>query len=221
MPTITGTLKTILNETAEPGTIEVALCGYGSQVPRINALGLGARVTDDGVAINPDGTFTFDVDGNDDIVPDGTYYTVTVKDSNGDIIQVNAYRFISTDADYDLNLIPPYDPNQPPPPLPPLLTNYLLEVPYSAAPNFDGSILTSWHILLIGDAAATVSGLVEGNLYTFIIEQDGQGAHIFTWPAGVTNATPVDLDPNSFTVQTFIALAPDQLLPIGAGTYNL
>ena len=72
MPTITGTLQTILNDDANAGSIEVALCGYGSQVPRLYSAGLGARVTDNNVQNGSDGTFSFAVPGNDQIQPLGT-----------------------------------------------------------------------------------------------------------------------------------------------------
>ena len=218
MPTITGTLRTILDDEANLGSVEVALCGYGSQVPRINAASLGARITDDDVTINSDGTFSFRVIGNDEIIPAGTYYTVTIKDENGDISQVNAYRFGSALPNYDLNLIDPYDPNQPPPPLPPLITNLLLIVPYSYAPEFTGDVYTSWQITLAGDALPTFTDLVDGNLYTIIVIQDANGEHTFHWPANVYNATPVNPDPDGMTVQTFVAVS-DALYPIGAGTY--
>src|SRR5678816_4473220 len=104
MPTVTGTLETILDNEALPlGKVEVALCGYGSRVPRMNAQALAARITDDDVDVDSSGAFTFNVIGNDQIVPAGTYYTVTIKDDNGDIVQVNAYRFLSTPPTYDLN----------------------------------------------------------------------------------------------------------------------
>jgi hypothetical protein len=217
MPTITGTLQTILDEAVDQGIVEVALCGYGSRVPRINAQGLGARVTDD-VDVGTDGTFTFDVAGNDQIAPQGTYYTVTVKDDNGDIVQVNAYQFLSTTPDYDLNLIDPYDPNTPPPPLPPIINNLLLIVAYSPTAQFPGDVFTSWQITLAGDCAPTFVSLVDGNLYTLIVKQDGTGGHQLTWPANVSNATMIDTDPNSTTIQAFVAVSGD-LYPIGAGTF--
>lgn len=218
MPTVTGTLETILGSEAVDGTVQVALCGYGSRVPRMNAQALAARITDSNVDINEDGTFQFSVIGNDEIAPDATYYTVTVKDDNGDIVQVNAYRFLSIQQTYDLNLIDPYDPNQPPPPLPPLILDLLQIVPWSD-PVFDGSDYTSWQLTMTGDTTgAVVQNVVDGNLYTFILIQDATGGHSFEWPANVFNATPVNRAPNGTTIQTFVAL-DDTLYPIGAGTY--
>lgn len=218
MPTITGTLRTVLNDEANLGSVEVALCGYGSQVPRINAQSLGSRITDDEVAINSDGTFEFSVIGNDEIVPLNTFYTVVIKDENGDIAQINAYRFLSGTPTYDLNLIDPYDPNQPPPPLPPIIVNQLLIVPYTTNPVFPGDQYASWQLTLYGDAWPTFTNLVDGNLYTIIIIQDANGQHTVNWPANIYNTTLINPQPNGMTVQTFVAVS-NELYPIGAATY--
>src|SRR5215472_7984840 len=115
MCTITGTLQSIVDEQANQGTVEVALCNYGAQVPRIDGAGLGALITDRSPAVADDGSFSFTVEGNDHILPANTYYTVTVKDDNGDIVQCNAYQF-TEGSDYDLNETEPFDPSDAPPP---------------------------------------------------------------------------------------------------------
>jgi hypothetical protein len=219
---VTGTLQTILEGDPEAGTVEVALCGYGSQIPRINAATLGARVTDgmDSIEVSAtDGTFAFDCTGNDLIQPAGTYYTVTIRDSNGDIVQVNAYQFLSEQTPYDLNATEPFDPSQSPPPsVPPLVLDLMDDVPYDPAAVFSGDTFTSWQITLAGDCTPSFTNLVEGNLYTVIILQDGQGGHAFTWPANVHNPTQIDPDSDSITVQTFIAMS-GSLYAIAPGTY--
>ena len=177
MPTITGTLETIINK-PESGAVEVQLCGYGSQVPRVNGIALMARLTvdEDDIPISPTGTFTFNVPGNDQIIPDGTYYAVTIKDANGDIAQVNAYRFLYSSPTYDLNLTDPYDPNQPPPPLPPLITNMLLVMPWAADLQFPGDQYLSFRVTITGDVTSSeLLNYVPGNLYTWIIQQDAVG----------------------------------------------
>jgi len=220
MPTVTGTLDTILGSVGIQGSVEVALCGYGSRVPPMNGLALAARITDDNVTVGSDGTFTFNVVGNDQIVPAATYYTVTIKDDNGDIVQVNAYRFLTTPPTYDLNLIDPYDPNQPPPPLPPLITNQLQILGASQSMQFNGDVYTAFKTTLTGDVTdPQIDKMIAGNLYTFIIEQDGAGNHLFVWPSGVKNAARVDPDPNSTTVQTFVADEFGNLLAIEPATY--
>jgi hypothetical protein len=219
---VTGTLQTILEGHPEAGSVEVALCGYGSQVPRMNAATLGARVTDgmDSIAISAsDGTFAFDCTANDLIQPSGTYYTVTIRDSNGDIVQVNAYQFFDGD-NYNLNATEPFDPSQTPPAQLPYMVLDLLEtVAFDPAAIFFGDQKTSWEITLTADCTPTFTNLVEGNLYTIIIMQDGVGGHLFNWPPNVINATWVNPDPNGITIQTFVAVNETTLYAIGAGTY--
>jgi len=218
MPTISGNIEGATNGSGIAGSVDVQLCGYGSQVPRMNGVALVGRLTQNVVALG-DGSFTFTVYGNDQISPVGTYYTVTVKDNNGDIAQVNAYRFLNNTSSYDLNVIDGYDPNQPTPPLPPLVTNLLLVVPWSAAPVFPGDTYTTFRITLAGDVTgATMPNTVQGNLYTFIIFQDTTGGHLFTWPTNISNATPVNPKPNGGTVQTFVR-GLSSLVPIGPATW--
>lgn len=220
MPTVTGKLETILANAPDKGTVEVALCGYGSRVPRMNGVALAARITDDNVTVGADGSFTFAVTGNDDIAPAGTYYTVTIRDDNGDIVQVNAYRFLNTPPNYDLNLIDPYDPNQPPPPLPPLITNLLLVIPAADNMVFDGSASTAFKTTLPGNVTnATFPNMHSGQLYTFIIVQDATGGWNFVWPGNVFNADPVSKKPNCTTIQTFVADEFGNLYAIAPGTY--
>ena len=220
MPTITAKLEGILNLQTDPlGSCSVQLCGYGSQVPRVNGVAVFSNVEALNLAVNPQGIITVTLYGNDQIVPAGTYYTFTFMNGNGDAVQVNAYRFLSTTLTYDLSLIDPYDPNQPPPPLPPLITNQLLVVPWSATPEFPGDVYTTFRITLTGDVtSSTAPDTVQGNLYTFIIFQDATGGHLFTWPANTGNATPINPNPNALTVQTFVMGLAD-LVPIGAGTW--
>jgi len=221
MVTVTGKLESSANGTAIAGAIQLMLCGYGSRVPRINGVALVARITDKTIPVAAAGTFSFTVPPNDEIAPAGTYYTVQVKDENGDTAQINAYRFLSVPSTYDLNLIDPYDPNQPPPPLPPILTNLLQIVPPSNGMVFDGTTYIGFKTTLTGDVTSSVTqNMQPGNLYTFIVVQDATGGHIFTWPATVHNATMVDPLPNTTTIQTFVADENHALWPIGPGTYQ-
>jgi hypothetical protein len=221
MSNLSGKLLRVADQTegfiSEPGSVSIALCGYGSQVPRTN----GGTIVNLEYTISPpdplNAQWTAVVSGNDAIRPEGTYYVVTYRNANGDIAQIMAFVFADA-QDYDLEFASPFDPNQPPPPIPPIITNLLLVVPYSGAPNFPGDTFTSWQITLEGDASPTFTNLVDGNLYTIIAIQDSGGEHKFDWPSNVFNATPVNPDPNSMTVQTFVAVSND-LYPIGAGTY--
>jgi hypothetical protein len=218
--TVTGTISAAANDAHVQGTVDVMLCGYGSQVPRVNGQSLVGRITTMSILADVDGLFTIQLAGNDQIVPAGTYYTITIRDENGDIAQVNAYRFLSSTSSYDLNLIDPYDPNQPPPPLPPLITNLLQIVAPANDMVFDGSIYTSFQTTLPGTATEPVfQDMVPGNLYTFIIIQDAAGGHDFVWAANVHNAMPVNPVPNGRLIQTFVAESDGSLWAIAAGTY--
>lgn len=222
MATVTGNAFTVADGPKSGAThIWAQLCGYGSQNPRINgtAVFTGLRTVDLEIDGNT-GAFSVQLYGNDTIVPAGTYYVFTFANENGDIIQTNAYRFIDGQP-YDLNLTNPYDPNQPPPPLPPLITNLLLTLPPANDMVFPGDTYTAFTTILPGDVgAAVVEGMVPGNLYTFIIKQDGVGSHLFMWPTNVHNATRVMPTPNSTTVQTFIADGIGDLWAIGPGTWS-
>jgi hypothetical protein len=219
MSTISGKAVDLLNVYAGSGFLDVALCGYGAQVPR-GPQGILPN-GEDTLEIDEDGNFSFQVAGNDTILPPGTYYTITVRNGNGDIIQVNAYQFTDLE-EYTLsgpNPAPPFDPSQQPPPgIPAPIQNLLLIIAYDPAAVFPGDTYTSWEMWLTGDCAPTFINLVDGNLYTVILYQDSVGGHQFFWPSNVFNAVPVDPDPASTTVQTFVAIDGD-LYPIGPGTY--
>jgi hypothetical protein len=226
MATVTGKLESVTGGLIEAGSVEIALCGYGSFLPSGPSL-LIARPTSQAqdVPVDPTkGTFTATVTGNDQIEPAGTYYTVTIKDANGDIVQCAAYLFLGSNT-YDLSTAQPFDPTQPPPVIPPLIISQLLIVPY-ATPVFDGADYTAFEYTLLADSTgATCTNMKTGNLYTFIIIQDATGGRAFQWPVGTApsgtkNQTqPVCQLPNSTTVQTFVAIGSTMLMPIGPGTY--
>jgi hypothetical protein len=226
MATITGTLKSFFaNKVDALATLDVALCNYGAQVARITGgaddPGLLADVTLKQFA--PDSTtgkFTIDLTGNDVIEPAGTYYTFTVKDGNGDTIQVNAYAFVDS-QDYDANTIQPFDPALPLMPLPPLLVNEMLTVAATDLMTFDGTDYTTFKTTLHSDVLhATWANMIPGNLYTFIILEDGTGGWQFNWGATVHNGTMIAHTANAQTVQTFVADVDGQLYAISGGAYS-
>jgi hypothetical protein len=220
MATINFTLDTFYGEATDSiATVDVALCNYGSQVARIPGTALLADVTIKGVTPStPPATFSFEVAGNDVIQPAGTYYTVTVRDGNGDIIQCNAYIFLDANT-YNLNTEQPFDPSLPVPPLPPKIYNQLVTFPYQASVSADLSAATAFLFELAGDMTVTFTNVTPGNLYTFIVQQDATGDHKLTWANAVLNATAVNQLPNGMTIQTFVASADENLYPVGAGTY--
>lgn len=221
---LSGKLGAILSTgaTTQPdyGSVEIALCGYGPQVPKVAGEAILSLVTQDqDLSASTGNQFQVHLFSNNLVTPPGTYYTVTTKDANGDIVQTEAYYF--EPGAWDLSLLVPYDPGQPPPPLPPLIISQLQIVGPSANPVFDGTYYTAFQITLPGDVTlATFQNMIPGNLYTFIIIQDGAGAHQFGWPANANNATAIDQSPYSTTTQTFVAIEGGVLYAIGAGTWR-
>jgi hypothetical protein len=225
MATVHGKLKGVLDTDFIGGTVDIALCGYGSRSPACRGIGSenGSYYTSQSLGIGPTqpgNEFSVALTGNDLIEPPGTYYTVTFRDPNGDIMQCNAYLFLG-DNDYDLTNTDPFDPVLPMPPLPPLIVSQLLIIPPSATPNFPGDQFTAWGLNMTQDVtASTLSGIMAGNLYTFIITQGGGGNWKFTWPSNVLDPTPVNPTPGGLTVQTFVAIANNgPLFPIAGGVW--
>lgn len=226
---VTGELITLFtvagagNAAPEFGSLDVALCGYGSFTPEIQ----GAKISlmTQSIAMQPPndpsaGNFEILLYSNDLITPPGTYYTFTVRNANGDIVQCEAY--ILSNGQYDLTQLTPIDPDQPPPILPtPAPAPEILYVPADWNMVFDGSTYTAFTTTLPGNVnAPTIQNMVPGNLYTFVIIQDGSGGHIFTWPAGCHGATAPNLQPNGMVTQTFIAFDATNLYAIAPGAYS-
>ena len=218
MATVSGRLDSILDGDAELGSVVIALCGYGAQVPRIHNNATLARVTTLEVNAGSDGVFTADLPGNNIIAPSGTYYTITVKDGNGDVVQTNAYVFLDG-SDYVLDDIDPFDPTLPMMPITPLIMNQLQFVEWAFAMNFDGSDYTTYKTVLHGNTAPTYSNILPGNLYTFILLQDGTGGWEFNWGSTVHNGVMINHAPNGQTIQTFVADQDGSLYAISGGTY--
>ena len=86
---------------------------------------------------------------------------------------------------------------------------------------FDGTTYIGFKTTLTGNVTSSVAqNMKPGNLYTFIIVQDGVGGHSFAWPANLHNATSIDPLPNTTTIQTFVADENGALWPVGPGTYQ-
>jgi hypothetical protein len=225
----TITIKPIaLNDTVETGSIDIALCGYGSYSPKGAGQGGSAGIIMDAEikdlqATAANNTYEVELVGNDVIVPAGTYYTFTLKNDNGDILQISAYQFEDAGT-YDLGNTAPIDPSGPPLPPPQPIRDELVIVDQDS-PWFIGDDGTSFQMTLTHDVGgAAVSGITPGNLYTFIIIQDGVGGHIFEWPtgdlpSGIQNGSAINMKPNGQTIQTFVADSSTKLYPIAPATW--
>ena len=222
MVTVQGKMITADGQLVTDAQVEFLLCGYGSISPKGIGTGgsVGTMAQISALAPMSGGNFTIVIVGNDVIVPAGTYYTITIRNGNGDVLQANAYIFLESVGAYNLDFTQPINPDFPPPPLPPPLTNEILDVPFSPTPIFDGSVLIAWQITLTADVTSShASGCVPGNLYTFIIIQDGTGGHSFAWPDNSYNGTWVNPAPNSITIQTFVCDGSGNLAAAAPGTY--
>ena len=222
MVTLIGKLIDIEGAIQLNATAEFMLSGYGSQIPRAigasSSVGTFAKVLLDVDAASP--FFSVELIGNDLIVPDTTFYTMTVRDGNGDVLQCNAYRFIDGN-DYDLDFVQPFDPTLPLMPLPPSIINELLLVTATDTMIFDGSTHTAFKTVLHSNIThAAFAPMIPGNLYTFLIDQDGTGGWEFNWGATVHNGTMVKHNPNARTTQTFVADQDGQLYAISGGAYS-
>jgi hypothetical protein len=215
---IDGSAMNVLGAEAVGAQVLVSLCGYGAQAPRIQNSGVYAALSLT-VTADSTGQYHFEIYSNDQIEPAGTYYTFAYMNANGDIMQVNAYVFDGP-GEYDTSILVPFDPTLPLPPLPPLIISQLLIVPYSATPEFPGNVYTAFRIVLTGDVtSSTAPDTLPGNLYTFIIFQDGVGGHEFVWPTNFINASGINPDPNGLTVQTFV-MGESALVAIGPATWT-
>lgn len=107
MIAVSGTLKDVFG-VGVGGTLVFQLCGFGAAVPRVVGTSLIAKTGQVEIQADPiTGVFSTNVYGNDVIVPANTYYTVTVKDDNGDVVQISAYQFTGGAA-VDLSNVAPY-----------------------------------------------------------------------------------------------------------------
>lgn len=113
--TLQGFILGIFGE-PNPAKIIVMLCGFGAQAPRVVGTAMLAPTAPVEVECGADGSYSFQLYGNDQITPAGTYYTVLISDSDGNMVQLNAYQFAGTHT-YDLSNLNPYMP-VPSPPVP-------------------------------------------------------------------------------------------------------
>lgn len=80
------------------------------------------------------------------------------------------------------------------------------DIPYSSAPNFDLSFNSTQSMTLTGDvSSSTLTGLADGAVYTFLICQDPNGAHAFTWPPNVFGGMTIGTTPGRCSAQSFVS----------------
>ena len=215
---LTAKLENLIGDAIEDGYLQVQLHAFGNQVPAVAGTAFLARTKPAKIEADGTGTVNFAVHGNDTITPAGTYYTVAVLDSNGTVIQVNAYRFTgSSPGSIDLSTLTPFDPTEV---VPLTLTDTLVLVPYAPGVLFDGTAGLTFDLTLSGPLTLNCPTPVPGNLYTFILTQDGIGGHPAPWAATMRGGGDVLTVPGSTTIQMFVARSDGSMDAVGPVMYS-
>lgn len=212
--TLTATLQDItgaaVGSAANPVKLCIALCGFGAQLPRIGGTSMLARVGPMYLE-SATGVFTaVKLWGNDAITPAGTYYTISLIDGQGDVVQCAAYQLAGSGS-FDLSNLVSIFPAVPIP-----STGYIF-VP-SSTPVFNaggwGGSVTFDMTLNANVTSSSLVNIINGQLVQFIIQQDGTGSRTFAWPANVKNPPLINPAANSVSTQLFIMRADGNLYPI-------
>lgn len=219
--TITITLDDVQGNTigsaGNPAYVEIALCNFGPFLPRIAGTAMIAKAgpyripfTGSPISVN--------LWSNDQIIPAGTFYAISILDDSKNVLQTGAYTFTGT-VNADLSTIAQTFPS-----VSSSVAGGMVTVPFSATPQFNAFLLhapVAFDITLTGNVTGpTLIGLYPGQIVTFIIVQDAIGGHTFAWPSQVKNAGIVDPAANSVTTQMFVARANGNLYPVGPQTYS-
>lgn len=107
--TLTATLQDFTGASESAGSLIIALCNFGSSIPRVAGTSILADCGPTQIEAVA-GVVTTPVWGNDQITPQGTYYCIEVANENGDVVQCNLYQFTGSGG-VDLSTATPIDPN--------------------------------------------------------------------------------------------------------------
>lgn len=114
--TLLATLDDILGaaagSTANPAKLQIALCAYGPQPPRVSGTAMLAKVLY--TILSAGSPISVTLWGNDQILPAGTFYQITIFDGENNVVQSAAYQFSGTHV-YDLSTLTPFNPSPPVP----------------------------------------------------------------------------------------------------------
>ena len=108
--TLTATLLDYSGNTigtsAQPAWLRIALCGFGGVLPAIAGTGNITKITSWFVDIPFTGTaLSVKLWGNDQISPSGTYYAISLLDTQKNVLQTGIYQFFGTQT-IDLSVAP-------------------------------------------------------------------------------------------------------------------
>lgn len=77
-------------------------------------------------------------------------------------------------------------------------------IAFSANPIFPATQGTAFEITLTGDVvSSSITGLIAGALYAFLIKQDTTGGRTFVWPVNVSGGADIGTESLERTAQLF------------------
>lgn len=211
-----------IGSAGNPAYVRVALCSFGPFLPRIPGGGGTAMIGQ--VASWPidipyvGAQITLNLWGNDVIIPVGTYYTISILDTQKNVLQTAAYVFTGS-LTADLSTLSPTFPSYSP-----SIMGSLVTMPFAASEVFNCALVNgpiAFDLTLTGNVTSSfLIAPFAGQIVTFIFVQDPTGGRTFVWPSNVKNPGVINPAANSITVQSFIARANGNLYPLGSQTWN-
>lgn len=103
-----------IGSASQPAWLRIALCNFGSNLPRVQGAGVIAKVSSWWIDVLYVGTTgTVQLWGNDQIIPANTYYAISALDIDKNVVQTNLYVFTGTQT-IDLSGADPINPPTPP-----------------------------------------------------------------------------------------------------------
>lgn len=96
-----------IGSTSRPAYLRIQLCGFGQSLPRVSGSGVLGRVWSNPQDIPYTGAqVSVPLFGNDVIIPAGTFYAISVLDSNLNVIQAATYQ-VTGSGTVDLSSLSP------------------------------------------------------------------------------------------------------------------
>ena len=195
--TLTATLEDLegaaAGSVANPASLLIALCGFGMKLPTITGTSMLAKIGPFAVR-SSGGVISIPLWGNDQISPANTYYTVTVLDGDGNVVQCAAYRFTGSGT-IDLSNAMPFVPGQIS-----AIGVYVVPITNCSQVVFDGVLGTGQSLTLTKDVTlSTAQNFTPGQVVPFFIKQDATGGRAFAWPANFIGPPAINLNPNGVT----------------------
>jgi hypothetical protein len=208
-----------IGSAGSPAFVEIALAAFGATLPRIVGTSMLAQVGPASQKIPYTGApITVHLWGNDVIFPAGTYYVITIYDTNFNILQSGAYVFtgtISGDLSNQSQIFPSATSS---------VMGSEVALDPTSTPEFDCTLVNGpvefWLVLTENVTSSTLLTNFAGQIVLFRIQQNATGGWTFVWPVNVINAGVIDSAADSTTAQAFFVASNGNLYPLGPQTYN-